>query len=54
MECALCKVQYVGKVETVVSVRLNKHMKDVSNPKSILADFRFKKPRHSFNLHDLH
>ena len=54
MECTLCEVQYAGKAETVFNVRLNKHMKDVSNLKSILADFRFKKPGHSFNLHDLH
>ena len=54
MECTLCEVQYAGKAETVFNVRLNKHMKDVSNLKSILADLRFKKPGHSFNLHDLH
>ena len=36
MECALCKVQYVGK--------------DVNNPKSIPADSYFRKPGHLFSL----
>ena len=50
MECALCKVQYVGKAETTFNIRLNNHRKDVNNPKSIPADFNFRKPGHSFNL----
>ena len=50
MECALCKVQYVGKAETAFNIRLNNHRKDVNNPKSIPADLHFKKPGHSFNL----
>ena len=51
MECALCKVQYVGKAETAFNIRLNNHRKDVNNPKSIPADLHFGKPGHSFNLH---
>ena len=51
MECALCKIQYVGKAETAFNIGLNNHRKDVSNPKSIPADFHFRKPGHSFNLH---
>ena len=51
MECALCKIQYVGKAETAFNIRLNNHRKDVNNPKSIPADLRFRKPGHSFNLH---
>ena len=51
MECALCKFRYVGKAETAFNIRLNNHRKDVNNPKSIPADFHFRKPRHSFNLH---
>ena len=51
MECALCKIQYVGKAETAFNIRLNNHRKDVNNPKSIPADFHFRKPGHSFNLH---
>ena len=51
MECALCKVKYVGKAETTFNIKLNNHRKDVNNPKSILANLHFKKPGHSFNLH---
>ena len=51
MECASCKVQYVGKAETPFNIRLNNHRKDVNNPKSIPADLHFRKPEHSFNLH---
>ena len=35
MECALCKVQYVGKAETALNIKLNNHRKDENNPKSI-------------------
>ena len=51
LECALCKVQYVGKSETAFNIRLNNNRKDVSNPKSIPVDLHFRKPWHSFNLH---
>ena len=51
MECALCKIQYVGKAETAFSIRLNNHRKNVNNPKSIPADLHFRKPGYSFNLH---
>ena len=51
MECALCKIQYVGKAETAFNIRLNNHRKDVNNPKSIPVDFHFRKPGHSFILH---
>ena len=49
MECALYKIQYVGKAETAFNVRLN-HRKDVKNPKSIPANFHLRKPGHSFNI----
>ena len=48
---ALCKILYVGKAETAFNIRLNNHRKDANNPKSIPADFHFRKPGHSFNLH---
>ena len=48
MECALCKVQYLGKAETAFNMRLNNHKKDVSNAKSIPANLHFRKPGHSF------
>ena len=51
MKCKLCKIQYVGKAETAFNIRLNNHRKDVNNPKSIPANFHFRKPGHSFNLH---
>ena len=51
MECALCKIQYVGKAETAFNIRLNNHRKDVNNPKSTPGDFHFRKLGHSFNLH---
>ena len=51
MECTSYRVQYVGKAVTAFNIRLNNHRKDVNNPKSIPADFHFRKPGHSFNLH---
>ena len=51
MECAVCKIQYVAKVETAFNIRLNNHKKDVNNPKSITANLHFRKPGHSFDLH---
>ena len=51
MECALCKIQYVGKAKTAFNIRLNNNRKDVNNPKPIPAAFHFRKPGHSFNLH---
>ena len=32
-------------------IGLNKHRKDVRNPKSTPANVHFRKPGHSFNLH---
>ena len=49
MECALCKIQYVGKAETAFNIKLNNHRKDVNNPNSIPANFHLRKPGHSFN-----
>ena len=51
MECASCRVQYVGKVGTAFNIRLSNHIKDVNNPESTPADLHFGKPGHSFNLH---
>ena len=51
MECASCKVQYVGQAETAFNIRLNNHRKNVNNPKSIPADLYFRKLGHSFDLH---
>ena len=50
MECALYRVQYVGKAETAFNIRLKNHRKDVNNPKSIPANLHFRKPGDSINL----
>ena len=49
MECILCKMQYVGKVETVYNLRLNNHRKDTKKPNSILACEDFEEQGHDFN-----
>ena len=51
MECAICNLQYVGKNETPLNIRLNNHRKDVKDPKAILADKHFQKNGHRFNEH---
>ena len=50
MECALGKVQYVGKAETTFNMLLNNYRKEVKNPKSIPTHLHFKKSGHTFNL----
>ena len=49
MECTVCNLQYVGKIETLFNIRLNNHRKDVKDPKAILADKHFQKSDHRFN-----
>ena len=49
MECVLCKIQYVGKIETSFNIRLNNHRSDVSDPNVILACRHLTKAKHSFN-----
>ena len=51
IECALCKIQYVGKAETAFKISLSNHREDVNNSKSLPANLNFRKPGHSFNLH---
>ena len=51
LECELCKIQYVGKAETVFNIRLNNHRKDVKDPKAIPVDKHFNQTGHNFNLH---
>ena len=51
MGMCICKVQYIGKAKAPFNIRLNNQRKDVSNPKSILADLHFKTSGHSFNMH---
>ena len=51
MECILCKMQYIGKAETVFNLRLNKHRKDTKKTNSILASKHFQEQGHNFNKH---
>lgn len=50
--CKLCpKPQYVGKFETIWSIRLYNHRKDAKKPKSIPFDEHFSLPGHNFTKH---
>ena len=52
MECVCIKQSPIcWKSWNSFYIRLNNHRKDVKNPKSIPADFHFRKPGHLFNLH---
>ena len=51
MECILCKMQYVGKVETAFNLRLNNCRKDTKKPNYILACKHFQEEGHNFNKH---
>ena len=53
MERTICKIQYVGEVETPFNIRLNNHRKDANgkNPKAIPASIHFKQPGHNLNKH---
>ena len=34
MDCTLCKIQFVGKVATLINVRLNNHQITINSPKT--------------------
>jgi len=51
MECIKCKIQYVGKAETPLNLRINNHRKDVANPNAIPVCKHFAQPAHKFNDH---
>ena len=51
LECAKCKMQYVGKAETELKIRLNNHQKDVWKPDAIPASRHFSGKSHKFNIH---
>ena len=42
-------IQYVGKVETELSLRINNHRKDVLKSNAIAADRHFAQRDHDFN-----
>ena len=49
MECTKCKLQYVGKAETELNLRINNHHKDVLKLNAIPADRHFAQRDHNFN-----
>ena len=51
LECQKCNLQYVGKSETSMNLRINNHRKDAKNPKedTIPASKHFNQPGHEFN-----
>ena len=49
MECRIFYIQYFGKSETELNVRLNNHYKDVNRQNAIKADQHFKLPNHNFS-----
>ena len=50
LECYICNIQYVGKSETPLNIRLNNHRKDVKNPNAISACKYFN--RHDYGFHN--
>ena len=51
LECILCNLQYLGKSETSLNVRLNNNWKDLNHPKAIPACVHFRKEGHNFIQH---
>ena len=41
MECTKCKLQYVGKAEMELNLRINNHRKDVLKLNALPADRHF-------------
>ena len=51
LECYIYSIQYAGKSETPVSIRLNSHRKDTKNHNAIPVCKHFNRPDHDFNNH---
>ena len=49
LECKRCSIQYVGKSEWAMNIRINKHRDDVLREDAILACQHYKQTSHSFN-----
>ena len=49
IECTKCKLQYVGKSETDLNLRINNHRKDVLKLNLIPADRHFAQGDHDFD-----
>ena len=50
-ECIMCKIQYVGKSETLFNIRLNNHRKDIKKPNAIEACKHFNNNEYTFSKH---
>lgn len=51
MECSRCKLQYIGKSEFPMNIRINNHRKDAHRPDGLPASQHFNKAGHDFNEH---
>ena len=51
MDCRIYCIQYIGKSETKLGIRLNNHCKNVNRQNVPQADQHFKLPNHNFNQH---
>ena len=49
MECTKYKLQYLGKAETELNLRINNHRKNVLKLNAITADRHFTQRDHDFN-----
>ena len=49
MECTKCKLQYVGKAETELNLRINNHREDVLKLNEIPTDRHVAQRDHDFN-----
>ena len=52
LECLLCKIQYVGKLEGPFHIRLNNHGKDIKSPSATEACQHFNNLNHVFYKHE--
>ena len=48
MECTKCKLQYAGKAETELNLRINKHRKDFLKLNAVPAGRHFAPKRSQF------
>lgn len=51
MECIICRIQYVGKSEWPMNIRINKHRYDVPRFDSLDVCQHFRSPGHDFDSH---
>ena len=51
LECILCKIQYIGKSEWAMNIRINKHRNNVFREEAINVCQHFKQVAHNFNRH---